>query len=234
MTKMTIDKEQISSADFIRNEVKTLGFIREQPSIESSFPELCAEAGTVFNLCKGKLKNSNLNSFTFGCELRLEIEEEMRSLFIEANVLQNYSEATYALSMCDSEADDKKLIRKFHFDYDPQITSSVTKKPKYHLQFGGKATPKLKDNNISAERLQDWLSVPRLSITPINLALLLDKVFMEFSSEATEKVIQKREWRDMVKDNEDQILVPYFTNVSRFITGGHKSTHLIRDFVYGN
>jgi hypothetical protein len=230
---MSIDKQQIPSSDFIKNEIQTLGFIKAQTSVANSFPELCAEASSAYSLYTGKHKKSAPTSFDFGCELKMEIENATRSLFIEVNVQQNYSLATYALSMCDSDIEGKKLIRKFHFDYDPQGNSSIDKKPKYHLQYGGKTTPKLQDNGISAEPLHDWLSVPRLSISPINLALLLDMVFNEFPSEETKRVIEKSEWRNMVKTNEDKILVPYFTGIGKFISGNHKSTCLFRDFAYG-
>lgn len=230
---MSIDQHQIASPDFIKNEVQTLGFIRAQTSVASSFPELFTQAASVYSLYIGMHKSSAPTSFNFGCELKIEIENASRSLFIEANVQQNYSLATYALSMCDSDTDERTLIRKFHFDYDPQGDSSTDKKPKYHLQYGGKTTPKLQDNGISAEPLHDWLSVPRLPISPVNLALLLDMVFNEFPSEATKRVIEKSEWRDMIKTNEDKILVPYFTGIGKFISSNHKSTCLFRDFAYG-
>jgi hypothetical protein len=141
---MSIDQNQIASPDFIKNEVQTLGFIKAQTSVASSFPELSAEAASVYSLYIGRHKNSAPTNFNFGCELKMEIETATRSLFIEANVQQNYSLATYALSMCDSDTDEKTLIRKFHFDYDPQGNSSTDKKPKYHLQYGGKTTPNYK------------------------------------------------------------------------------------------
>lgn len=230
---MSIDQYQIASPDFIKNEVQTLGFIKAQSSVATSFPELHTEAATSYSLYNGKHKKSAPTDFNFGCELKMEIEKISRSLFIEATVKQNYALATYALSLCDSDTEEKKLIRKFHFDYDPQGNSSIDKKPKYHLQYGGKATPKLQKNGISADPLHDWLSVPRFSINPVNLALLLDMVFNEFPSEATKRVIEKSEWRDMIKTNEDKVLVPYFNGISKFIRSNHKSTRLYRDFAYG-
>ncbi len=230
---MSIDQKQITSAEFIKNEVKTLGFLKAQPFVANCFPELSAEADIIYNLYIGRYRKSTPTEFRFGCELKIEIENENRSLFIEAKVLQDYSPATYALSMCDSDGEQKNLIRKFHFDYDPQSNSTTDKKPKYHLQYGGKATPKLLENDISAECLHDWLSVPRLPIIPVNLALLLDIVFNEFPSEVTKKVSENSEWRDMIKTNEDKILLPYFESVRQFISHNHKSAYLFRDFVYG-
>jgi hypothetical protein len=231
--KISIDQKQITSAEFIKNEVKTLEFLKAQPFVASCFPELSAEADIIHNIYIGRYKKSTPTEFSFGCELKMEIENKNRSLFIEAKVLQDYSPATYALSMCDSDGEQKNLIRKFHFDYDPQSNSSTDKKPKYHLQYGGKATPKLVENDISAEYLHDWLSVPRLSIIPINLALLLDTIFNEFPSEATKKITEESKWREMIKTNEEKILLPYFKNVSQFLNSNHKSNYLFRDFVYG-
>jgi len=229
---MCIDKQQISSTDFIHNEFLTLGHIKEQSSVRKSFPELCQKADMLYGIFKGASKKSPLIRFQFDCELKLEIEKRKQILFIEADVRQNYSIATYVLCMCE-DTEQKKLIRKFHFDYDPQGNSSAWNKPKYHLQYGGKATPSLKKNGIPTEDLHDWLSVPRLSFTPINLALFLDLVFNEFPSEATQKVIEKSEWRNMIKTNEDALLVPYFQNIGQFINAAHKSNYLFREFVYG-
>jgi len=230
---MTIDQNQLSSADFIKNEVLTLGFIKGQTSVANRFPELYGEAAIAYDIYSGKHKKSTPTDFIFGCELIMEVENKSCIIFIEAEVLQNYSLATYALSMCESDGAQKKLIRKFHFDYDPQGNSTFDKKPKYHLQYGGKATSKLKENDISTECLQHWLSVPRFSIIPINLALLLDTIFNEFPSEETKKITEGNEWRKMIKTNEDKILLPYFKSVSQFISSNHKSTSLFRDFVYG-
>lgn len=230
---MKIDKNQISCANFINNEVNTLGFLKSQSSVASYFPELYAAANSEYSIYRGKHKKSAPTNFSFGSEVKVKIENKYRTLFIEVKILQNYSLATYALSMCDSDTEEKKLIRKFHFDYDPQGNSSLEKKPTYHLQYGGKATPKLESNGVSAETLHDWLSVPRLSISPINLALLLDIVFNEFPNEETNHVIEKSEWRDMIKKNEDEILKPYFLNVNHFILSDHKSNYLLREFFYG-
>ena len=227
---MCIDGKRMASEEFIKNEVKTLGIIQGQTSIATHFRDLHQQASYTYSLYEGKKPGSI--PFRFDCELKMEIEKRKQILFIEAEVRQNYSFVTYALCMCE-DTEQKTLMRKFHFDYDPQVNASASKKPKYHLQYGGKATPSLKKNDISTKDLQDWLSVPRLSFTPINLALFLDIVFNEFPSEHTQRVIENKEWREMIKTNEENVLLPYFRNVNQFISSGHKSYYLFRDFVYG-
>jgi hypothetical protein len=58
-------------------------------------------------------------------------------------------------------------------------------------------------------------------------------VFREFPSDKTLSIIEKSEWRKMIKDNEDLILIPYFNTVSQFIATKHKEEYLFRDFIYG-
>ena len=228
---MTVDEKQIVPSDFINNEVKTLGFIQNQATLASNFPMLCAEASTTYDILRGRSHNTK---FSFGCELALQIEGSSRTVFVEGLIENNYSPATYALSICDSKESGKSVIRKFHFDYDPNAKDSIDKKPLYHLQYGGKTTPRLERAGLSSEHLQDWLSVPRIPHFPINLALLLDFIFNEFPSEETKKVSEQSEWRDLIKKNEELLLKPYYSNINQFFSSSHSSSFLFRELVYGN
>ena len=70
-------------------------------------------------------------------------------------------------------------MRKFHFDFAPVVDKN-DRKPVYHLQYGGKPTPRMKELNVDDEHILPWLSSPRINSTPINLALLLDMIFRPF------------------------------------------------------
>lgn len=229
---MSVDTGQVPYEEFISNEITTLGFLRGFTSITSDFPKLYSQADLLYNQYKDKQKNEI--DFIFDCEMEMEIEGREKNetlVFIEACVRKDYSEATYALTICENQVEPKKMIRKFHFDYDPQLESSTYKKPKYHLQYGGTETPKICEHGISMD--YTWLSVPRLIFAPINLALLLDFVFIEFPSEETNKITEKREWRKLIKSNEDKILKDYYANLNTFMTGNHSSDNLLREYFYG-
>ena len=123
-------------------------------------------------------------------------------------------------------------MRKFHFDYAPK-KALEDKKPIYHLQYGGKATPMMKELEVEDDQILPWLSSPRIISIPVNLALLLDMVFCEFSSEVTNGITERREWRDFIKYNEELILCPFYGRVNQFLTSEHKFDFLLRDFYYG-
>lgn len=232
---MSIDREQLNYSDFIKNEVKTLGFLRGFSSLMSEFPALSIQAELFYNQYKDKQKIENID-FVFDCELEMEIEGRKKNetlVLLEACIRKDFTEATYALSICENKTEPKKLIRKFHFDYDPQTNSNPSKKPKYHLQYGGTATPKIGDHRISIDEVHPWLSVPRLVYAPINLALLLDYIFIEFPSKETNKITEKREWRKLVKSNEETFLKSYYSNLNDFLNREHTSEYLLREFFYG-
>lgn len=230
---MCIDAGQISYSDFIRNEVNTLGFIRGFASIIGEFPSLYSQAELFYNQYKDKPRIGDID-FTFNCEMEMEIQERNKNetlIFLEACIRRDYTEATYSLSICENRTDPKELIRKFHFDYDPQLSLSNSKKPKYHLQYGGTTTPKIGEYGISMD--YTWLSVPRLIFVPINLALLLDFIFVEFPSEETNKITEKKEWRQLIKSNEEKIFKNYYANLNHFMTSHHSSEKLLREYYYG-
>lgn len=232
---MSIDAGHVSYDEFVKNEVKTLGFLSGFASIISEFPSLSSQAYLFYNQYKDKRRIGEID-FTFNCEMEMEIEgrkKEETLILIETCIKRNYTEATYALTICENKTEPKELIRKFHFDYDPQSNSNSHKKPKYHLQYGGTATPKIGEHKISMDRIHSWLSVPRLVFAPINLALLLDYIFIEFPSKETNQITEKSEWRDLIKSNEEKILKTYYENLNRFMIGNHSSKSLLREYFYG-
>ena len=232
---MAIDDKQVKYKSFLSNEVKTLGIISKMSPVYKAFPELCRKAGDLHVLYKAqKGRNQDLK---FGCKINMSFDgrhKDKTSFYLEANIKKEYSEAVYQFSICENEGTSQNLIRKFHFDYDPRNYPEDEKRAKYHLQYGGLPTPELTKDNISTEGLHSWLSIPRIPISPVNLALFLDIVFCEFINLETKKIVDDNRWREMIMNNEKLILSPYYRNASEFVIGNsHKSTYLFRDFVYG-
>jgi hypothetical protein len=136
------------------------------------------------------------------------------------------------LAFCESDENSSKLIRKYHFDYDKSINDM--KKPLYHLQYGGKLSPNMIYCNVTDDNDYSWLSIPRINFTPINLALLIDFIFVEFKSPVTESIIERTEWRQFIKTNEELMLQGYYKCVNQFFSrGNHTANKLFRDFSYG-
>lgn len=227
---MSIFKEHLSYTDFVGNEIKTLGFIQGLTQINQSFNDLANKSQILFHQYSGR-KNSDI-AFQFKCDLNMLVEKQDKTIFIEALLRPNFSEAVYVLSICDQSLIPPKIMRKFHFDFAPVVDKN-DRKPVYHLQYGGKPTPRMKELNVDDEHILPWLSSPRINSTPINLALLLDMIFCEFPSEPTYKIIGTKEWRDLIKNNEDLVTKLYYKNIAKFFTSTHKSDFLFRDFYYG-
>jgi hypothetical protein len=229
---MKINDTHPDFSSFIQNEFKTIGFLRNQPYLNENLTDLNIAANTFYDTYNSRFNNKNRGqqSFNFEVKLDLEIENEMRTVFLGANVGNNYNEVAYQLAFCQ-KVDDSTLIRKFHFDYE---INARNLKPFYHLQYGGNLSSKMGEHILDAENLQPWLSIPRISFAPINLALLLDLVFTEFKSVKTKSIIERSEWRDLIKKNETFLLKGFYQNISSFFNRiNYSSNTLFRDFSYG-
>lgn len=216
---------------FIKKEKKTLNFLMNSPIIQSLFGEIATSASNSFYDLPEKDTLLEKSNFVFGSHFNMEIEKSNRKIAIEAKVEKNFASSSYVLSLFEFNESPYSLIRKFHFDY--AKPEKKNPKPVYHLQYGGEITPVLSELNCDVTGLQPWLSDPRIYFYPTNLALLLDSVFNAFRSNETNQITNRSEWRDLVKENEDFILKPFYQNIHHFINHGHKSNYLIRDYYLG-
>lgn len=228
---MSINKKNLSYEEFLKNEIKTLKTISGFTQVANSFPDLRLQSERTL-LQYANRKNYSKLGLNFGCQIELLIENKIMGVTLEALIEPGFSQSSYALNIYDQNKTPPLLIRKFHFDYAPNI-SKKSKQPIYHLQYGGKPTPKMTELQIDDSHIQNWLSSPRLFNTPVNLALFIDLVFCEFSSETTDKIIDSTEWRNLIKNNEDKIFKGYYERIKEFFSSSHKSNFLFRDFYYG-
>ncbi len=234
---MSINQTHLPFAKFIGNEVATLGVLQGLPHLAENFGNLFTEAFRYYNIYEGKRSQKRLDqtTFEFRCNFDLSIENGIRKFFLECTVSPDFSLTTYMLAIClDDDDETPEIIRKFHFDYAvPQ--ADQTAKPVYHLQYGGKITPNMSEMGINLEKLQPWLSNPRITYTPMSLAILLDSIFFELrdQNKAANELIERDEWRDLIKHNEEAILKPFFQRINGFFSAHHKSDFLLREFYYG-
>jgi len=230
---MKINNEHPEFIKFIKNEFRTLEFIKDQPCLNASFPELNSYVHQFYCINHNRINKvtANLN-IDFEAKFKLSIDGEDRTVFLGVNLGSNFSHVSYMLSFCESsDEEDINLIRKFHFDY--EINTGDTYKPVYHLQYGGKLTPFMLESKAREDHIYSWLSIPRINFVPINLALLLDFIFIEFKNDVTDKITEKSEWRDFIKMNEDFLLKDYYKTINGFFSREHSSKNLFRDFSYG-
>ena len=230
---MNTSSNHISFNEFVANEVKTLEFIITRGCLKKSFKDLNQAIEYAYLDFESDLKKGRLVHFDFHAEFEMKVENKNRSILLGANVKSDFQECSYFLAM--TSADDKKqLIRKFHFDYARKDIFTAQDVPLFHLQYGGKMSPRMITDGFVDEKLDNWLSLPRLNFSPINLALLLDIMLCEFQTLESVKVAQSDLWRDLIFKNEKLLSKNYFKNICDHLQSpAYKKTYLLRDFCYG-
>lgn len=234
---MSIYQEHLSYVDFIKNEIRTLNLLQGFTHLAGKLDNINSQAYQYYNIYLGKEKQNRLEqiAFEFKCNFNLIVENGVRRFFVECLVAPDFSETSYMLAVCENDGDQPQIIRKFHFDYAKPKDGEISK-PVYHFQYGGRGRPTFGNRKLDIEHMQPWLSNPRITYTPMSLAILLDSIFFELKdqNESTNGLVERREWRDLVKHNEDVILKPYYRRISTFINStDHKFDFLLRDFYYG-
>lgn len=233
---MRINDYHPNYEEFIKNEAKTLSVLSGFTQIQSLSADLFSEISSRNAFYRTKISSNQIKntSFSIGSSFNIEIENDIYLVIIEGLVEPGFTQSTYAFSICKINNDvSKELIRKYHFDYAP-TNEGMDRKSLYHLQYGGESTPVLRDLKISVDSLHPYLSPPRLEMVPMNLAILLDNVFCECYSYETISLIEKSEWRDLIKNNECFLYEHYFKNINNFFSQQyHKSSFLYRDLRHG-
>lgn len=229
---MSIHSKHDDYQNFLKNEINTLSFLSGNSSLYNLDSNIATQANDYSKRYISYIKNRRPFEFVFSCEFTLFVEKKERKIFLESQIKPDFEIATYCLSICENNEAPFNLIRKFHFDYAPQIDNK-NYKPIYHIQYGGAPTPKIDEMELENINLCHWLSSPRINSIPINLALLIDLILCEFTSDKTKKITEMSEWRDLIKSNENVLLKGYFESVNSFFNRDHKSNSLFRDFYYG-
>ncbi len=217
-------------------ELRTFKYLRDCKVIEEEmgFVALKSEATKYYNaLSSGKKLQRTPIDFQSYFDLRMK--KEHWRLHIGSIIRNDYSQVTYYLAICSRDNDQCFIRRKFHFDYDNGMLTPRNFHPKYHVQYAGTMPAGMGDHGTLYEDiLYSSLSEPRFHYTPMTLALLLNSVFIEFSSDITNKISEDDQWRDLIKSNEKDVLRPYYRNCCNLFNSSHSSKKLFTtDYCYG-
>ncbi len=231
---------------FFENEYKTLEFISRHGRYFTKYPSLISECQMVsdhhagFNEMKTSAKKQflkkHVHDFKFITSFDDIIETKSIKIWVGANYstepkcCNQFKEFSYFMAITREEEGVPVVLRKFHFDYD---ASDCDFTPTFHLQYGGELCRKMDDINCSHERVYPWLSKPRLSFFPVSLAIILHIVFCEFceSDEAT-RLIERLEWRNLLRANEKLILADYYKQCDNYVSS-RDDRKLVFDLFYG-
>lgn len=228
-----------------RLELKTLQFLNTNQDIVQNFSNLFTDAGNHYHALKNQIEDKDFNFYS---TLEYEVNNEdlqKRILFhiggkIESSLIRKerrrkfyeYNEITYCLLLLDPSENPPKLLRKIHFDY---ADKSQANKPIFHLQIPGTLTPELKNlgyTNADILHMQPWLSLPRINYYPVTVALLLNLIFLEFTSETTHRIVENTTWRSIVRENEQAVLKRYHNCCQSFLNKADDKNLFMNEFCY--
>lgn len=220
------------------NEYNTLSFIVSNPDIRRYFHTLHHNAATYLSTLRNTIDKirrrrppRDLDFIFNSCINDIEINYRRGSAYIGAEIKVkncNYEKLTYYFALCD----DKEIIRKFHFDYVPENTATRTPHPIFHLQYPGKIPPHLQE--LKHNHLECGLSEPRITFTPMSLALIINIIFKEFCNENTYRVMEDPAWRGLIRRDENFLLAPFFERCNQLLSHIPANKTFTFDICYGS
>lgn len=241
---MRIDKDYPEINELKKLELRTLEFLRNQPYIQENFESLARDANSIYDFLKSKESLEKAN-FKFEGDIDLWINErgkqnkrkihicfgaDISSLKKDKNA---YEKVSYYLVICADDTESLKVTRKFHFDYAPPTIKTNRSVPRFHLQYAGELSDKLKRLGYENDHMNPDFSEPRINHYPVTIALLLNFIFCEFANETTKKITERSEWLSLIRKNERRILEPYFKKCCEFFSSReNKSKLFVNDFCY--
>jgi len=229
---MKIDEGYPSPKKLKENELATLQHIKDSSVFWSRYFTLANDAYLSFP----RFQKSHSLIFASSLEICLDRKSgEMGVAHVGSDIItkgDRYEQVSYSLAICSE--DNERLLRRYHFDYALSDEIRRQSHPVFHLQYAGELFGNLKTCNIEHEHIDSWLSEPRLCFMPMSLALLINIIFKEFPDESAVAVIERSEWRSLIKKNEKILLAPYFKCCHNFINAINNPKLLTNDFYYGN
>ncbi len=225
---------------FLECERETLKFLKDTSTVAIHFTELNNEAHKLYYAIKKDQKK--IRPFCFESQITVNLStKEIKNQKGIANIStyiekekEKFKKISYNLDIIDKSQTPSKILRKFHFDYDPPDTQHRFPHPVIHLQYGGKLSEKLKPLGLTSDHLDIGMEKPRLCYFPMSLALLINLVLIDFPDENSIKLCGTSEWRNLIRKNEDIVLKPFFANCHRFFCNRPNNRLFVNDFYYGN
>lgn len=202
-----------------KHELATLNFLRTSPTVATNFSMLARDAEYAYF----RIKNAQAG-YGFESWLEADLDGTRRRIFFGGKVdVENglHTGSSYYLAFGKNLQTPEALIRKIHFDFQPQAGQSD--KPVFHMQYAGQLSRTLRDCGCTDQSLQPKESKPRIPFIPVSLALLLDIIFVESLDGNCSRLHNSSEWCDLVKSNETAFLDPFFDRMKS--PGGLRMRH---------
>jgi hypothetical protein len=228
-----------SPRKLIDNEINTLKFFRDNTILWEHYKNFARDSDALYSKALSKKR-------TFGFESYLDILVDQRvgkayvgARIIPSSNMKSYDDISYHLAVCENQNNGNPVLKKLHFDFADPTRSYKQPHPVFHFQHPGKLTPALSEFGYDISHLSPWLSEPRLPYYPMTLALLVNCVLREFPDGISQDLIERHEWRSLIKKDEELVLAPYYKQCSDFIKKRQDNVYkgikflLTNDFYYG-
>lgn len=212
-------------------DIETLKFLKTEVAKREGWGQLFSDAGKAIALFNERKQfDGNWTAeFESRCEIKSTANDHGTSLLkyrlfyggkIKASSPTTFESVSYFIAVCKTKGDRLQLLRKFHFDYEPNNAGQWSK-PCFHLQYGGKLTEAMLSCNELANKtgIFSEYSIPRISIYPMSLCLLINIVLREFGCNETNSIREEKGWKELVLENERNLIRPFFGNISPKLTG---------------
>ena len=226
-----------SPRKLIDNEINTLKFFRDNTILWQYYKDFARDSDELY------LKAlSNKNTFEFESYLDILVDQRVGRAHVGARIkpssnMKGYDDISFYLAI--SESNRNSLLKKLHFDFADPTRFYKQPHPVFHFQHPGELTPALSKFGYDITPLSPWLSEPRLPYYPMTLALLVNSVLKEFPDGISQDLIERDEWRRLIRKDEELILEPYYKQCFDFIKERQDDVYkgikflLTNDFYYG-
>jgi hypothetical protein len=216
------------------NEAATLNRIKNNPIFRRHFKQLVSDAEDYLLRINKPIQKKTLKEFNFKSLINdISLNGQLGTAHISVLIKtenNDYAQLTYDIAICDN----RKIIRKFHFDYTPENIKKRGSHPVFHLQYPGKLSAQLLGLKLAHDHLDAGLSEPRIPFTPMSLALTINLILKEFPDERTNQAVEDKTWRELIKTNEKDFLYPYFKECNTFFLAPPENKLFTNDFCYGS
>ena len=217
-------------AELVDHERKTVEFLCNQQVIAQEYPEFAASAKDTVARTKG-----TKTAFEFESRFSGSRERGARLIYVGARISAGTNggppNVSHHLTVCDDTGTPPRLLRKFHFDYDP--LPREPSRPFMHLQYAGKLSRFMSQSGIQAEHADTWLSEPRIPCAPVSLAILIHLSFRDFPSDKRAKLIEDSCWRALVRRSEKLMCQSFYAKCVEVLERTDKGCRLLLDFFDG-
>lgn len=227
-------------SDLIKSELSVLNHLRQNTYIKTDHPRVAGDADNYFQRNRATRRGFEFNSHFDIYHLQMpgrkavarsgETLKPNVRLIVSARIEASkdaFTNVTYCLAVCRIEnphlAPPLTVLRKFHFDVVATGQGVVRRRqqhPQCHLQYCGKMVPYMRDLGCSEDQLDEMhpnLSEPRIFFWPMTLGFLVDMALREFPDQASTTFRAQREWRRLVRGQEEMVLRPFYTKCVEII-----------------